>query len=489
MLPILVATFGSIFAFLSLMRWRKGFVYLLWFITVAGGLSLSLRGTGLQLLGPLQKDFFFVLPIYVGFLLAGRHALGHSKVPPLILLLLAALALLVILQTANPSVYSPLVAAIGVKVWLLYIPLIFVTGGYLDDRDRLIRLMRVMMLTAVLPSLVGLLQWFLAGIMGLKGAISLFYAEETARAATQGFVAFDYGGIFYRIPSTFSFATQYYAFTLTMIVPAMIVMRLDPEAKWRFLGKLILLLVVAAAILSGSRSAFVFVPFLLLAILVCDGSIRGSIGAVMLFPPVLIGVVNLAGFDLVSMLGQVTKLGVNYGSEIAAGGPLEAMNLYPLGIGTGMNTGAARYALEGATTATTGVITFESYYAKAIVELGFLGVILIAGLFAALVLTGFSLRRRLQDPYLRAVAGAMVAFIGVIAVNSTKGWILDIDPVNVYFWIFVGILFRLPALDHQPAADPHSSDATATLHPFLKSLNRPPTILGQRGHQQLRRVS
>ncbi|MGO1119635.1 hypothetical protein ACTL6U_13050 [Rhodovibrionaceae bacterium A322] len=484
MIALVVAVMGSVFAFISFARWRKGFVYLLWFITIAGGLSLMLRGTGLQLLGPLQKDFFFVLPLYMGFLMAGRDMLDRVEVPPVVLALFAGFTLLVILQCANPSVYSPMVAAIGVKVWLLYIPLIYVAGAYLDDKDALVKLMRIMMLTAILPCAIGLFQWFLAGILGLKGAISLFYSEAGAKAATQGFVAFDYGGTFYRIPSTFSFATQYFAFTLTMIVPAMIVMRSDPEAKWRFIGRLVLLLVVAASILSGSRSAFVFVPFLILAILVCDGSIRGSIGAIMLFPPVLIGVVNLAGFDLLNILGQVSKLGAHYGSSIAAGGPLEAMALYPFGVGTGMNTGAARYALGGST-ALTGIVTFESYYAKAIVELGFLGLIFIAGIFAVLLLNGVGLRQRLRDPYLRGVAGAMIAFIGLIAVNSTKGWVLDIDPVNVYFWVFVGILFRLPGLDRQTSTAPSQTEVVRPVetHPFLRSLNRPPTVLGPRSHR------
>jgi hypothetical protein len=30
---------------------------------------------------------------------------------------------------------------------------------------------------------------------------------------------------------------------------------------------------------------------------------------------------------------------------------------------------------------------------------------------------------------------------------SFKAWLLDLDPVNVYFWFFAGVLASLPALD------------------------------------------
>jgi hypothetical protein len=35
-----------------------------------------------------------------------------------------------------------------------------------------------------------------------------------------------------------------------------------------------------------------------------------------------------------------------------------------------------------------------------------------------------------------------------------KGQYFDLDPLNVYFWLFVGLLFKLPALDAEPAERP-----------------------------------
>jgi hypothetical protein len=42
-------------------------------------------------------------------------------------------------------------------------------------------------------------------------------------------------------------------------------------------------------------------------------------------------------------------------------------------------------------------------------------------------------------------------------VSNFKAQNLDLDPMNVYFWLFIGILLRLPALDGQPAPSARSA--------------------------------
>jgi hypothetical protein len=34
-----------------------------------------------------------------------------------------------------------------------------------------------------------------------------------------------------------------------------------------------------------------------------------------------------------------------------------------------------------------------------------------------------------------------------MALNSFKGWQIDLDPINVYFWVFSGFLLKLGYLD------------------------------------------
>jgi hypothetical protein len=41
----------------------------------------------------------------------------------------------------------------------------------------------------------------------------------------------------------------------------------------------------------------------------------------------------------------------------------------------------------------------------------------------------------------------MIAFLLWNLVYMTKGGWIDIDPINVYFWLFAGMLLRAAALD------------------------------------------
>ena len=51
---------------------------------------------------------------------------------------------------------------------------------------------------------------------------------------------------------------------------------------------------------------------------------------------------------------------------------------------------------------------------------------------------------------LHACSAALLAFLITMALNSFKGWLVDLDPINVYFWVFSGVLAKLPFLDSRP---------------------------------------
>jgi O-antigen ligase len=142
-------------------------------------------------------------------------------------------------------------------------------------------------------------------------------------------------------------------------------------------------------------------------------------------------------FDLIAGLFQDYAVGAAYG------GLVESLTTSWFGHGTGTNTGSARYALERPEF----FRAIENYYAKAAYELGALGLLLLVAVFVALLVLGSRILRRLRDPGLHASAAALLAFLIVAMLYSFKTWLLDLDPVNVYFWLFAGVLTCLPALD------------------------------------------
>jgi hypothetical protein len=149
------------------------------------------------------------------------------------------------------------------------------------------------------------------------------------------------------------------------------------------------------------------------------------------------------GIALWHMYGVVGGLFSDYARSAAYEGLVQAIATAPLGMGTGTNTGAARYALVDPD-AFKGI---ENYYAKAAYELGMPGLLVVAGLFLTIIFISLKARRRMRTPDLRCGANALLAFLVAIFLSSFKGWQIDLDPVNVYYWLFAGILLKLPVLE------------------------------------------
>jgi hypothetical protein len=204
---------------------------------------------------------------------------------------------------------------------------------------------------------------------------------------------------------------------------------------------------VAAALdtlLSGSRGAFVFTPLTLALAFLFDQGVPGLLAA-------LCGTAVLSwtaagaifGIALWHMYGVVGGLFADYARSAAYGGLVQAIATAPLGMGTGTNTGAARYALADPD-AFKGI---ENYYGKAAYELGMPGLLVVAGLFLTIIFLSLKARRTMVAPDLRCGANALLAFLVAIFLSSFKGWQIDLDPVNVYYWLFAGVLLKLPVLE------------------------------------------
>ena len=441
---LLLLVFAAPAAFVAIYRWQWAFLALLVFLPFAGAVILVFQDAKVAL---LLKDVAFVLPCYLGLFLFATGQLRHATIPKAIILPLAFFVFIVLAQTVNPNLANGLVALIGVKVWLLYIPLMMVAAAYITTPWRLVILLRVLTATAVLPCLLGLTQWALAATIGYVDAISLFYGEA-GYGATQGYTTFQYGGTFYRIPSTFSFSTQYFSFLLAMLPVTYATLRCDPSIRWRQAARVIFILVIVAGFLCGSRSAFIFVPMTLVLLYVVDGRLTGVLGLLCMLPVLLFGSLYLGGLDPLQVLTRTQELAGTYSGGLVIDSLKTALFEFPLGAGTGMNTGPARHAFDGSEA--TGLSGIESYYAKTIWELGIPGLLALIAFLLAVLLICLRNRRQLSNPGLISVQMAFLVYFIIMIINSAKGWILDVDPNNIYFWVFLGLICKLPMIEPRP---------------------------------------
>jgi hypothetical protein len=434
---------------IGISNWRWSIYGLLLYLPFSGVPTLALYPTKTGI-AVLLKDFFFVIPAYLGFAIWALRTRRRVVFPGAPIVLLAMVAIVVGVQALNPALPNHLVGAIGAKVWLFYMPMLLLGYHLIERRSDLTRVLQLMSVVAIVPAVIGLVE---AGfIYGGRADFVYHFYGNAAGAATQGFVSLGYagGGELRRIPSTFSFVAQYYIFTISMIAVTYAWWQGALTGTRRYgIGRAVWLLLLAAAMLSGARGAFLFVPILVALIVFLERGPGGARLSRLLAPALAFWVaLLLLGAAGGPVLGNATYLARHYLSTFVDEARAAA-SLTLTGLGSGIDTVGSRYALAGHGALARG---FESWYVKAMVELGIVGLILVLALVLTVVGQRFQAHLHLRDRRLRAVSAAILAFLVWNLINAVKGPYLDLDPVNVYFWFLAGVAARLPSLDHHGLA-------------------------------------
>ena len=436
--PALLAAIA--FAPIALLRWRWGLYGLLVFLPFAGAVSVTFP------LNPwfkLTKDILFVVPVLLFFLLFNLRELRGVRIPAPVLASMLALTAIVLVQTANPAIPNLAVAIVGAKVWLLYLPLVALAAALIRDEADFRRLVRLLTILPLFPIMLGFAQYAQSLTGGYRPTMGLYYGPA-AETVTQGFADFNFGGIaLFRIPSTFTFHVQYFAFLMASMVPAYAVARADRDKRWRVVGWAMFGLLATASLFSGARSAFILVPAFIVLLLLLEG--RG--GVLLVVAPVVVVLAAVfavaAGADLG---GLANAIGGRFFHRAGTFEPIIGDLLFgimnvPFGSGVGMNTDAARFVAGPGSR-----LILESYYGKTVNELGHIGLVAVILLTVSILAAAFAVMRDLKGTRYGPFAVACVVYAVVVVVNNAKLRAIDLDPTNVLFWVFLGVLFRLPTI-------------------------------------------
>jgi hypothetical protein len=451
---LIVAAFA-----IALPDWRRSILLMLVYLPVSGIPTIVLYPHTSP--GVLAKDALFVVPAYVAFVADVAVRRFDWRVPGAPGILILLFTGVVAAQTAFPDLTSRYAALIGAKVWLLYIPMIVLGFFLIDSTDELFRTLKLMTLVSTVPLAIGLIE---AGFV-FVGDVDRVYAfyGSAARSVTQGFTVFDYGGggTLSRIPSTFSFVSQYYEYAMTSICISYAWWRGRlVRTRWSNAGRLLWLGTIMATLLSGAREAFLDVPLLVIGMLVLDVGLPTFVSARLLVPVVAgvlaVIVIGASPDSLVHHTWLTIKAEYN---SIIADGFHQALNHTWAGLGAGVDTVGTRYAGSSAVLSALRAPWSEGWYVKAILELGLAGFVVLVALMVVLV--GGAARRHLliHSSELRPVSAALVAFLVWAATASLKGPVIDLDPVNVYFWLFAGVLLKVAMLERGARPNVMESEA------------------------------
>ncbi|MCA2507717.1 MAG: hypothetical protein IM550_15500 [Microcystis sp. M54BS1] len=341
---------------------------------------------------------------------------------------------------------------LGFKVLLGYVPLIFCTYYLIKDKPTLLFFSRLLVTLAIICCVLGLMQYWMlktGRCVGTRGFVAgaLFKATLEARCLVGGGLVYSPEVNMIRLPGTFVSPWHWAWFLVSSAVICYASAFSEISQKWRLAALVGLTLVFINAVISGQRVAFFAVPMIIGLMTI----LTGQIANLKRFLPIIFAAALLLaiGFSFLNpdFVQQRYDSAIGRWQQAPPTAFLQEQLDFAirnqggiLGRGLGVATAAARVF---------GDISFvETYHTKVLFELGYIGFTLYMIFMTHLVYLTFRTYRSLKDPTLRGFAGSYWVLLLFVA-YLPYWYALDTDPVGVYYWIFAGVIFRLPAIEKQ----------------------------------------
>ena len=456
-----------------LRSWRTGFYFfLVWMLFE--DMARKYMGNNLALF--FGKDILLLL-VYISFFRDVRLGRAKSFRPPF-LLFLSLFFWLGLLQVFNDNSPSILYGLLGMKTYFYYIPLMFVAYGLIQtDKD-----LRKFLIANV----------FLAGVIGGLGIAQAILGNSFLNPATLAPELQDLGdlskisplsGQVFNLPasvfvSTGRFATYLIpAFTLAMGTAAYLILY---TKQYRKLVFVVLGMLGVASLLSGSRTASGFVACS--ALVLSAGFLWGAPWrqqqghrlVKVLRRSAIVGALGLAAVFLIfpgkagSRLAFYTETLNPESSAYQGTGrvwdyPVEnlekALDNPHWVIGNGLGTASLGTQYVDRLVGARPLYGVEEGFGTMIVEMGILAPFLWLLWTAAMLYYLWKVVRTLRETRLFPIGFAFFWYAVLLLYPLTFLTIAVYENFvsNIYLWMFVGIVFRLPQLLTTPVAVPGAS--------------------------------
>lgn len=451
----LVAPAGILCLALSYRYPRQAIYAFIIYVPFSGTVTYALGGSGIL---QLAKDAIF-FPALIGVILFCRKTRQPLIIPPLIkgplivLLVLCGFTLLVVnggQQLVAEGEIPILVGVLGLKVLLGYLLLITCIYYLLRDREDVYFLLRTQVVVILICCGLGFIQFLMLLTGVCQGTVGegadLFKASLEARCFVGGSLLYTPSQGQIRLPGTFNAPWQWGWFLISSSFFAFGTAFSDRALLWRIVGLITLAAVGVMAVVSGQRIALALVPTTIVGLLF----LTGQVANLKRFIPVGLGLALLLGVFMAQNPEVVNERWASFQSRWAASPPhafivqqfewAQAQQQGILGRGVGRATNAAR--IFGRTE------LVETYHPKLLYEIGPLGLLATLTLYLSLTVATFKAYRSIQDPNLKGYGASMWVFVLFISLFPYY-YPLDVDPVNVYYWLAAGIVLKLPEIDRR----------------------------------------
>jgi hypothetical protein len=356
------------------------------------------------------------------------------------------------------------VGIVGLKTLLSYIPLVL-CGYYLIEQKRdLFVVNRLLIVMILVCCVLALIQYFLLvqGIcpdneflnqleVRVPKSDSKYYADITEKATlkAQCFVG---GSVLYnpergliRLPGTFSDPWQWAWFLVSSSVISYAASFSDPQKRWRVAGWVAMVLVFLATLVSGQRIPFLLVPLFYLVLFIATSKHKQKL-------PLKLGILGLISLLAVTLNPFIQERGLNFLDRWLYSSPIDFVGnqmqwmfnyvqLFGFGLGKA-TSGALHVAGE------EDIRLIETYYAKLLYEIGIVGFIAFMALVTILCILTFKAYLKVKNAALKHWGLCIWIFLLFISYNPYY-YPLSVEPVSVYYWLFAGILLKLPEISEK----------------------------------------
>jgi len=343
-----------------------------------------------------------------------------------------------------------LVGVLGIKAQIGYLLLITCIYYLMRTKKDLYFLLRSQVIIIIICCGLAFAQYMMLKTGRCEGTIAtgeaLFKASLESRCLVGGALLYapDQGQI--RLPGTFVAPWQWGWFLISSAFFSFGTAFNDRSPLWKIIGLISMAMVFVMAVLSGQRIALALVPFTIILLLIMTGQLTN----LKRFLPIGIALAVILGIAATQYPDVVSERIESFQSRWNAAPPQDfimhqlqwAMDKQQgfLGRGVGRATNAAR--IFGKT------VLVETYHSKVLYETGVFGLISMLAVYTTLIIASFKAYRSIKDPNLRGYGASMFVFVLFISYFPYY-YPLDVDPVNVYYWLAVGIVLKLPDIDRQ----------------------------------------
>ncbi|WP_103668172.1 hypothetical protein [Pseudanabaena sp. BC1403] len=380
------------------------------------------------------KDFILI-GAYIGF--ASRPRQLEDRYP-FIKELSLVIAIVCFLQSFNPSLGSPIIGLLGIRAYLLYIPLIWIIPHLFDSESELYDFLRNYLLLLIPICILGIVQFF----SPIDSPLNIYVSGSEAEIAT--------AGEFVRITGTFSYLQGLKVYLAVCFSLLIVLLSQTDSFKWKTIYIFELTLVVANCFMSGARAIILYILLFTISYFVClfFNSYKTALNFVsrLFLPVALVTLMAIVFFQPAiqsynnradTASDSVVDRAFGYFTDVFAKDRFD-------GYGTGATQGGAaslRQILE--LPAGESLPPSEEEPGRVMIEIGLLGFILWYGLRLVILISLYSVFLNLKNPFYKKLALAIFIF-QLIHVGRQ----LVTDPTMLpYFWFFSGFIYLLPNLE------------------------------------------